>query len=72
MPTPTISNPLPRPCEMALTADRLVVIGRGRLLADTTVAGLTAAGAGSLEEGFFALTGESAEFRGTAEPRARR
>jgi ABC-2 type transport system ATP-binding protein len=58
--------------EMALTADRLVVIGRGRLLADTTVDELTAAGSGSLEEGFFRLTGESAEFRGTADPRIRR
>ncbi|GAB2809984.1 ATP-binding cassette domain-containing protein [Actinocorallia aurea] len=32
--------------EMQLTADRLVVIGRGRLLADTTVADLVADGAG--------------------------
>jgi ABC-2 type transport system ATP-binding protein len=30
--------------EMALTADRLIIIGRGRLIADTTVAQLTAAG----------------------------
>jgi ABC-2 type transport system ATP-binding protein len=43
--------------ELALAADRLVVIGRGRLLADTTVAGLTAQGAGSLEDAFFTLTG---------------
>jgi ABC-2 type transport system ATP-binding protein len=42
--------------EMALTADRLVVIGGGRLLADTTVAELTVRGAGSLEDAFFALT----------------
>ncbi len=42
--------------EMAMTAGRLIVIGGGRLLADTTVAGLTARGGGSLEEGFFALT----------------
>ena len=41
---------------MALTADRLLVIGGGRLLADTTVAALTARGGGSLEEGFFGLT----------------
>jgi ABC-2 type transport system ATP-binding protein len=52
--------------EMALTADRLVVIGGGRLLADTTVADLTARGAGSLEDAFFALTAEGA---GTAEGR---
>jgi ABC-2 type transport system ATP-binding protein len=42
--------------EMALTADRLIVIGGGRLLADTTVAGLAERGAGSLEDAFFALT----------------
>jgi ABC-2 type transport system ATP-binding protein len=33
--------------EMALTADRLVVIGRGRLLAETTVAALIAEGTGN-------------------------
>ena len=33
--------------EMALTADRLVVIGRGRLIAETTVAGLLAGGTGN-------------------------
>src|SRR6266699_4286789 len=43
--------------EMALTADRLLVIGGGRLLADTTVDELAARGGGSLEEGFFTLTG---------------
>ena len=42
--------------EMALTADRLVVIGGGRLLADTTVTDLAARGGGSLEEAFLALT----------------
>ncbi|WP_255947397.1 ABC transporter ATP-binding protein [Streptomyces odontomachi] len=51
--------------EMALTADHLVVIGQGRLLADTSVRELTASG-GSLEEAFFRLTGESAEYRGLA------
>jgi ABC-2 type transport system ATP-binding protein len=50
--------------EMALTADHLIVIGRGRLLADTSVAELTANGR-SLEEAFFQLTGDSAEYRGT-------
>jgi len=49
--------------EMALTAERLVVIGRGRLLADTTVAELSA-GSASLEEAFFRLTGEAVEYRG--------
>jgi ABC-2 type transport system ATP-binding protein len=48
--------------EMALTAGRLIVIGRGRLLADTTVADL-AAGSRSLEDAFFELTAGSAEFR---------
>lgn len=33
--------------EMALTADRLVIIGRGRLIAETTVADLLAAGGGN-------------------------
>jgi ABC-2 type transport system ATP-binding protein len=48
--------------EMALTADRLIVIGRGRLLADTTVTELTARGQ-SLEDAFFALTEGSVEYR---------
>jgi ABC-2 type transport system ATP-binding protein len=33
--------------EMALTADRLIVIGRGKLIADTTVAALIAEGTGN-------------------------
>jgi ABC-2 type transport system ATP-binding protein len=41
--------------EMALTADHLVVIGRGRLLADTPV-GAFAAGPESLEDAFLRLT----------------
>ena len=49
--------------EMALTADRLVVIGRGRLLAETTVAEL-AAGASSLEDAFFRLTAQATDYRG--------
>src|SRR5262249_38214707 len=48
--------------EMALTADRLIVIGGGRLLADTTVAELSAR-SGSLEEAFLELTSDTAEFR---------
>ncbi len=55
--------------EMALTADHLVVIGQGRLLADTSVAELTADG-GSLEEAFFRLTSGSAAYRGTTGPSA--
>ena len=49
--------------EMALTAERLVVIGRGRLLAETTVAELTA-GSASLEDAFLRLTGGAVEYRG--------
>jgi ABC-2 type transport system ATP-binding protein len=49
--------------ELARTADRVVVIGRGRLLADTSVADLSARWA-SLEEAFFDLTAGSAEYRG--------
>jgi ABC-2 type transport system ATP-binding protein len=41
--------------EMALTADRLIVIGAGRLLADTTVAEMSARSA-SLEDAFLELT----------------
>jgi len=50
--------------EMALTARALVVIGRGRLLAETTVAEL-AARADSLEEAFLRLTSDATEYRGT-------
>lgn len=49
--------------EMALTADRLVVIGRGRLLAETTVAEL-AAGDDSLEDAFFRLTAQATDYHG--------
>jgi ABC-2 type transport system ATP-binding protein len=45
--------------EMALTADRLIVIGKGRLLADAASAELTARGGGSLEDAFLALTAEN-------------
>ncbi|MGH3125488.1 MAG: AAA family ATPase, partial [Streptosporangiaceae bacterium] len=48
--------------EMALMADHLIVIGRGRLLADTTVGELSA-GADSLEDAFFNLTAGTAEYR---------
>jgi len=50
--------------EMAQTAERLILIGRGRLLADTTVADLTARGGGSLEDAFLDLTHASAQYRG--------
>jgi ABC-2 type transport system ATP-binding protein len=48
--------------EMSVMAGRLVVIGRGRLLGDGSAEELSA-GASSLEEAFFALTGDSAEYR---------
>jgi len=50
--------------EMALTAERLIVVGAGRLLADTTVAELAATNE-SLEDAFLALTSDSAEFKAT-------
>ena len=49
--------------EVAQTADELIVIGRGRLLAHDTVAGLSAA-AGSLEDAFFRLTDSAVDYRG--------
>lgn len=48
--------------EMALTAEQLVVIGGGRLLAATSVAELSARYA-TLEDAFFELTSGSAEYR---------
>ncbi len=55
--------------EMALTADHLVVIGQGRLLAETTVGELSAA-SGSLEAAFLALTSDAASHRsGAGAPR---
>ena len=49
--------------EMAITADNLIVIGGGRLLAETTVAEL-AARSGSLEQAFFELTSGAVEYAG--------
>ena len=43
---------------MAQTAERLIVIGAGRLLADTTVAELSASST-SLEDAFLTLTAGS-------------
>jgi ABC-2 type transport system ATP-binding protein len=45
--------------EMALTADRMIVISHGRLLADTTASELAARAGGSLENAFLTLTGGS-------------
>jgi ABC-2 type transport system ATP-binding protein len=55
--------------EMALTADHLLVIGRGRLLADTSMAAFTAVH-DSLEDAYLTLTGAAVEYRagGTAYP----
>ena len=53
--------------EMALTADQLVVIGQGRLLADTSVAELSAR-SGSLEEAFLELTSGSVAYRAAPPP----
>ena len=49
--------------EIAHTADALIVIGRGRLLAQTTVGQLSAR-TGSLEEAFFQLTGDVTDYQG--------
>jgi ABC-2 type transport system ATP-binding protein len=49
--------------EMAHTADALIVIGQGRLLAQTTVAQLSARG--SLEEAFFQLTDGVTDYSGS-------
>ncbi|GLY64698.1 hypothetical protein Atai01_13170 [Amycolatopsis taiwanensis] len=48
--------------EMALTADQVLIVGRGRLLAETSIAELTAQGE-SLEDAYFALTGSDVEYR---------
>ncbi len=48
--------------EMALTADRLIVIGSGKLLADTTVADMSARSA-TLEQAFLELTSPPAGYR---------
>jgi ABC-2 type transport system ATP-binding protein len=50
--------------EIAHTADALIVIGQGRLLAQTTVAQLSARG-GSLEEAFFQLTEAVTDYPGS-------
>ena len=50
--------------EMQQTADHLVVLGRGRLLADSSLESFVA-GYGSLEEAYFRLTAGSVEYTGT-------
>jgi ABC-2 type transport system ATP-binding protein len=53
--------------EMALVAEQLVVISQGRLLADASVAELTAH-ASSLEAAFLELTGASTDYRAVPPP----
>ena len=55
--------------EVAQTADQLIVIGRGRLLAQTTVAELSARST-SLEDAFFELTENSTEYSATYQLRS--
>lgn len=51
--------------ELALCADRVVIIGKGRLLADAPVQEIVARSAGgSLEEAYLELTSGSVEYRG--------
>ena len=55
--------------EVAQTADQLIVIGQGRLLAQTTVAEMSARSS-SLEEAFFQLTEGSTEYSANYTPRS--
>jgi ABC-2 type transport system ATP-binding protein len=48
--------------EIAQTATRLIVIGKGRLIANTSVAEFTA-GHASLEDAFVDLTKDAVEYR---------
>ncbi len=50
--------------EMALTADRIVILGKGRLVAEATVQELTARYP-SLEDAYLALTAKSLEYGST-------
>lgn len=53
--------------ELALCADRVVIIGKGRLLADAPVQEIVDRSAGgSLEEAYLELTAGSVEYRGRA------
>ncbi|GCD19452.1 hypothetical protein CTKZ_10140 [Cellulomonas algicola] len=50
--------------ELALCADRVVIIGRGRLLADAPVQEIVdRTGSGSLEEAYLQLTSDAVEYR---------
>jgi len=50
--------------EMSVTAERLIVIGQGRLLAETTVADLSRRSV-TLEDAFLELTAAATDFRGS-------
>jgi len=51
--------------ELALCADRVVIIGQGRLLADATVPEIVAASeGGSLEDAYLQLTSGAVQYRG--------
>jgi len=52
--------------EMALTADHLLIIGQGRLLADAGIHELVGPAEGAtLEDAYFRLTRDAVEYRGT-------
>jgi ABC-2 type transport system ATP-binding protein len=53
--------------ELAGTADHLLIVGRGRLLADASVRDLTAAGRVTLEQAYLDITRGAVDFR-TATP----
>jgi ABC-2 type transport system ATP-binding protein len=55
--------------EMERVADRLVVIGRGRLLADATVRELAERYGGGLEESYHRLVADSLEYAGRGDAR---
>jgi ABC-2 type transport system ATP-binding protein len=50
--------------ELALTADHVIVIGQGRLIADASLPELLA-GSSSLEEAFLELTATAAQYQAT-------
>jgi ABC-2 type transport system ATP-binding protein len=51
--------------ELQDIADRVVIVGRGQVIADASVADLLA-GRASLEEAYLELTRDAAEYRGRA------
>jgi ABC-2 type transport system ATP-binding protein len=50
--------------ELALVADQVVVIGRGELIADASIAELTSDAGRTLEEAYISLTRDAVEYRG--------